>query len=58
MGKDLKIKHSVSSFPYKVWGNVFHKKGLHGGGNFLGEIFGGMFYIETNDQIMQGGGNG
>ena len=55
MGNDLKINHSVSSRPYKVWGNVFDIKALHGGKNFFEEIFLGMFYMETNDQIMQGG---
>ena len=55
MGNDLKINHSVSSRPYKVWGNVFDIKALHGGKNFFEEIFLGMFYMGTNDQIMQGG---
>ena len=44
MTKDLKIKESVSSSPYKVWGNIFHKNALHGGeqtilGKFLGICF-------------------
>ena len=51
MGKDLKIKESVSSPPYKVWGKFFHKKALDGETNFFGQ----MFYIGTNDQIIQGG---
>ena len=38
MGKDMKIKH-VSSPPYKVCGNFFYKKALHGGTNFLGQIY-------------------
>ena len=46
MGKDLKVKQSVSSPP---------KKALHEGTNFLGQIFWGVFYMGTNDQIMQGG---
>ena len=54
MGKDLKIKHSVSSPHYKVRGNVSHKKVLHGGINVFGQTFLGMFYMGTNDQIMQG----
>ena len=55
MGKDLKKKHSVSLSPYKVWGNFFHKKALHEGTNIFGQIFlGGMFYMGTNNQIMQG----
>ena len=45
MGKDLKIKHSVTSPP---------KKALHEGTNFFGQIFLGMFYMGTNNQIMQG----
>ena len=37
-------------------GNFSHKKALHGGTNFFGEIFlGGLFYVGTHDQIMQGG---
>ena len=28
---------------------------MYGGTNFLGQIFWGMFYICTNDQIMEGG---
>ena len=55
MGKGLKINHSVSSPPYKVWGNFFHKKAFHWGTKFFGQIYGGMFYMGTNDQIMQGG---
>ena len=54
MGKDLKIKHSTSSPPYKVWGNFFQKKALHEGTNFFGQIFWGMFYMGTNTQIIQG----
>ena len=54
IGIDLKIKHSVSSPPCKVWGNFFHKKALHGGANFFGQFFFEMFYMGTNDQIMQG----
>ena len=53
MGKDLKIKHSVFSPPYKVWGNFFHKKPLLGGKNFLGKFLGNVLH-GTNDQIMQG----
>ena len=39
MGKDLKIKQSVFSPPYKVWVNIFHRKALHGGTNFFEQIF-------------------
>ena len=55
MAKDLKIKHSVFSPPNKVWENFFHKKALHGGTNFFGQILWGMSYMGTNDHIMQGG---
>ena len=41
MGKILKIKNIVSSHPYKVWGNFFQKKALHGGTNFWGDVFHG-----------------
>ena len=54
MGKDLKIKHSVSSSSYKVWEKFFHKKVFHGGTNIFGKIFGGTFYMEAYDQIKQG----
>ena len=55
MGKDLKIKHSVSSPPFKIWENFFHRKALHEGANFFGQIFQGMLYKGTDDQIMQRG---
>ena len=35
-------------------GDFFHKKPLHGGANLFGQFFWGMFYMETNYQIMQG----
>ena len=54
MGKDMKIKHSVSSPPAK-YGECFRKKALLGRIHFLGQIYGRMFYMGTNDQIMQGG---
>ena len=52
MGKDMKIKHSVSSLSYNVWGNFFRKKALHGGTNVLWQMYGEMFYMGTNGQIM------
>ena len=58
LGKDLKIKHSVSSPPYKTWRIFFWKKALHGGTNFLWQIHGGIFYMGIIDQIMQGQGGG
>ena len=58
MGKDMEMQHSVSSPPYKVQGNFFCKKALHGGTNVLDQIYGGMFYMGTNDHILQGGVNG
>ena len=51
----MKIKDSASTSPYKVWRNFFCKKALHGETNFFGQIYGGMFYMWTNDQIIQGG---
>ena len=53
--KDMKIKHSVSSPPYNVRGNVFCKKALHGGTKLFGANLWAMFYMGTNDQIMQVG---
>ena len=41
----MKIKH-VSSPPYKVWGNFFYKKALHGGTNFLEQIYMQKLYVE------------
>ena len=52
MGKDLKIKHSVSSTSTKY---REHQIALHEGTNFFGQIFWGMFYMGSNDQIIQGG---
>ena len=50
----MKIKHSVSSPPAK-YGECFRKKALLGRIHFLEQIYGRMFYMGTNDQIMQGG---
>ena len=41
--KDLKIKHSVSSPPYKIWETFFMKKLCMGEQTFLGKFFGGCF---------------
>ena len=54
MGKDLKIKHSVSSHPTKYGGTFFIKKLCIGEQTFLGKFFWDVF-MGTNDQIMQGG---
>ena len=54
MRKDMKIKHSVSSPLYKVWGNFFRKKALCGK-TFFRKIYWRMFYMGTNNIIMQGG---
>ena len=59
MENDMKIKHSV--FPAstsKIWEAFFLKKALHGERNLFGQIYEGIFYMETNDQIMQGKGSG
>ena len=51
----FKIKRSVTSPQYKVWVNFFRKKGLHEGTLFFGKCFGRMYYMGTNEQIMQRG---
>ena len=59
MENDMKIKHSV--FPAstsKIWEAFFLKKALHGERNLFGQIYEGIFYMGTNDQIMQGEGGG
>ena len=53
MGKDMKIKHSVSSPPTKYEGTFFAKK-LCMVERFWANLW-GMFYMGTDDQIMQGG---
>ena len=47
MGKDMKIKLSVSSLYYKLWQELFLQKRFA-----WGKI---PFYMGTNDQIIQGG---
>ena len=43
MGKNMKIKHRISSFSSsKVWGNVLLEKAFHGGTNLFGKIYGGV----------------
>ena len=51
----MKIKHSVSSSHLQTMGDFFAKKALYEETNFLRQIYGGKFYIGTNNQIMQGG---
>ena len=58
MGKDTKRKHSVSSPPYKVWGNFFRKKALDGGTNFLGKFMRGCFTWELMIRSCKGEING
>ena len=54
MVKDMEINHSVSS-ALKVWEDVFFLKKLFMQ-TFLGKFMGGgLFYMGSNDQIMQGG---
>ena len=36
--------------------NVFLKKAFHGRANLFGQIYGRLFYMGSNDQLMQGGG--
>ena len=50
MGKNLKIKHSVSSASHKLWGNLFVKKFFK---RKQRQMYRGMFYMGTNDYIMQ-----
>ena len=46
IGKDMKIKHSISS-PSKVWGIFFLKKICMGGGQtFWGKLMGGAVLHE------------
>ena len=55
MVQDMKIKHSVSS-PSKIWEDFFFLKKLFiGEQTFLGKFMGRLFYIGSNDQIMQEG---
>ena len=53
MERGMKIKHSVFSLCYKVWGKIFCETSLYGE-DFLRQIYGGMFDMDANDQIMQG----
>ena len=41
--------------PTKYGGTFFIEKLCMGEQTFLDKFFGGMFYMGTNDQIMQGG---
>ena len=41
MGRDMKIKHSVSSPICKVWENFFRKKALHRETNGFGQTYWG-----------------
>ena len=52
-GKYMKIKHSVSCSPTK-YGELFLWKSFALGTNLFRQIYGGIFYMGTNDQIMQG----
>ena len=46
----------MSPLPLQSMGELFCKKALHGGTNFFGQIYGGIFHMRTNGQIMQGWG--
>ena len=46
----------MSPLPPTKHGEFFWKKALHGGINFLWQIYGGIFYMGTIDQVMQGQG--
>ena len=56
MGNDMKIKHSVSSLSYNVWGNFFRKKALHGGTNVCGKFMGECFIWRQMVRSCKGGG--
>ena len=54
MVKDMKIKHSVSLSP-KAWEDFFFLEKLFmGEQTFFGKFMGGLFYMGSDDQIMQG----
>ena len=44
MGRDMKIKHSVSSPICKVWENFFRKKALHRETNGFGQTYRGKYF--------------
>ena len=46
----------MSPLPLTKYGGTFcRKKALHGETSVSGQIYEGMFYMETKDQITQGG---
>ena len=56
MGKDMKIKHNVSSPTKNVQGYFFLKKALNGETDyFQTNLQRELFYMGTNNQITQGG---
>ena len=55
MGKDMKINHSVYSPPAKYGETFFMKMVCMGNKLFWANLWGGMFYMGANDQIMQWG---
>ena len=55
MREDVKIKHSLSSL-YQNMSGFFLQKALNRETNSFEKIYGGLFYMGTNDQIMQVGG--
>ena len=55
MRKDVKIKHSLCSL-HQNMGGFFLQKALNWETNSFEKIYGGLFYMGTNDQIMQVGG--
>ena len=54
MVKDVNIKYGVSS-PQNYGRTFFLLKRIFMGEQFFGQIYGGLFYIGSNDQIMQRG---
>ena len=54
MGKDVKVKRSDSFLP-NYGGTFFLERSRLGEQTFLNKFMGGLFYMETNDQIMPWG---
>ena len=55
LGKGMKIKNSISSPPTKHEETFFVKNLCMTEQTFWGQMYRGMFYMGTNDQILQGG---
>ena len=49
----MKLKQCLPLLP-QIIGDFFLKKALHEETHLFRQTYGGMFYIGTNDKIMQG----